>query len=74
MPQVIHSFRGDNRQPRLKIPKSERDILENAAGLCRAIEMATVGHHAELSTEAADLSTRLARLATIEEHDMTKPW
>lgn len=52
MPQVIHSFRGDNRQPRLKVPKAEREILENASGLCRAIEAATAGHHAELSAEA----------------------
>ena len=74
MPQVIHSFRGENRQPRLKVPKVERDILDNAAGLCKAIEQATAGHHVELSEEAGDLSTRLARLATIEEHDLTKPW
>ena len=74
MPQVIHSFRGENRQPRLKVPKTERDILENAAGLCRAIEQATAGHHVEMSAEAADLCKRLSRLAKIEEHDLTKPW
>ena len=74
MPQVIHSFRGDNRQPRLKIPKVERAILENASGLCRAIEAAVAGHHAELAEEARDLGTRLATLAAIEEHDLTKPF
>lgn len=74
MPQVIHSFKGENRQPRLKVCKAERFILENAGGLCRAIEAATIGHHAELAAEAGNLASRLERLATIEEHDLTKPW
>ena len=74
MPQVIHSFRGENRNPRMKVPKAERDILSNAAGLCRAISQATAGHHQEFSTEAAELSSRLFKLAEIEEHDLTKPW
>ena len=74
MPQVIHSFRGENRAPRLKLPKGERTILENAAGLCAAIEMSVKGHHAELATEAKTLATGLLRLAEIEELDLTKPF
>ena len=74
MPTVLHSFRGDNRQPRLKLPKVEREILLNAEGLCKAIADATAGHHAELSAEALDVHKRLARLAEIEELDLTKPW
>ena len=74
MPQVIHSFKGENRQPRLKVCKAERFILENASGLCRAIEAATVGYHAELSAEARNLASRLERLAEIEIMDLSKPW
>ena len=74
MPQVIHSFRGENRAPRLKLPKGERVILENAAGLCNAIGMATKGHHEELATEVQLLATGLLRLAQIEELDLTKPF
>ena len=74
MPQVIHSFRGSDRHPRLKVPKGERSILENAAGLCQAIQDATAGHHTELSAEAGDLAARLTRLAEIDEMDLTLPW
>ncbi len=74
MPQVIHSFRGDNRTPRLKLPKVERAILENAAGLCRAISMATAGHHAEMAAETAALADKLLRLSLVEDYDLTKPF
>lgn len=74
MPQVIHSFRGDNRQPRLKLPKGERAILENAAGLCRAIESACAGHNEEISVQAGKLAGKLMQFAEIEEMDLTKPW
>jgi len=74
MPQVIHSFRGDNRAPRLKLAKCERDILTNAAGLCRAIEAALAGHLAEVSQQVCQLATELERWGACEEMDLSKPF
>ena len=75
MPQVIHSFRGENRNPRLKIPKGERDLVETAAGWCMALSNAVEGYHAELAQEARQCHTRLMRLHEIEEpFDLTKPF
>ena len=74
MPTVFHNWQGDNRAPRLKMSKRERDILINAEGLCKAIANSTAGYHGELSAEALDVHKRLARLAEIEELDLTKPW
>ncbi len=74
MPQVIHSFRGPTKNPRLKIPKGERQILESAAGLCKALSDSTAAYHSELSQEAQGLCNRLKHLAGIEELDLTKPF
>ncbi len=73
MPQVIHSFRGDKRNPRLKICRGEQKILQQAAWLCGAIQDATVGHHAEIASKAGTLKSALLALASIDEHDLTKP-
>ena len=74
MPSVIHSYRGDNRAPRLKLPKGERDILANAAGLCRAIQASIAGHLIEVSANVGKLASELERWAAIEELDLTKPF
>jgi hypothetical protein len=75
MPHVIHSFRGTDRSPRLKIPKGERAILENAAGLCAAISNATAGHNPEFAEGAAQLAVKLQRYVEIVEPlDLTQPF
>jgi len=70
---VIHSYRGENRNPRLKLPKCERDILLNAGGLLKAIQGAVAGHQPAFADEAGKLSTRLLELGEIEEMDLSKP-
>ncbi len=74
MPQVIHSFRGKDNNPRLKLSKRERTFLADAAKLCTAIERATVGYNTELADGARKLAEGLSRLATIEEHELTQPF
>jgi len=74
MPQVIHSFRGENRAPRLKLPKGERAILANAGGLCRAIEAACEGHNKEIAHKAGQLAAELLQLAEIQEMDLSQPF
>jgi len=74
MPQVIHSYKGDNQNPRLKMGKAERELLLNAMGCCNRLESLTKGYCSELSDEAGECAKRLARLAEIEELDLTKPW
>ena len=74
MPQVIHSYRGENRNPRLKLPKGERSILANASGLCRAIEAACAGHNTEISAKAGKLANELSMWAELDEVDLSKPW
>jgi len=74
VPQVIHSYRGENRAPRLKLPKCERDILLNAAGLCRAIESAIAGHLAEVSQQVGTMAGELERWGATEEMDLSKPF
>jgi len=74
VPQVIHSYRGENRQPRLKLPRGERAILENAAGLCRAIEAACEGHNKEIAHNAGQLAAELMHFAKIEELDLSQPF
>ena len=74
MPTVIRNFRGEHREPRLRLPKSERVILENAGGLLQAIADSVAGYHAELNTEATALATAVLKLSELEEHDLTKPW
>jgi hypothetical protein len=54
--------------------KAERELLTNAMGCCRRLESLTMGYHAELSAEAGECAKRLEKLATIEEHDLTKPY
>ena len=73
MPQVLHSYRGENRHPRLKLPKSERAILMNAADLLRAIEQAVTGHQPALADDLHKTSDRLRELAKVEEMDLSKP-
>jgi len=74
MPNVTERFRGDNKNPRLRLLKSDREILANASGLLRSISNLTTGFHAELAKNAAELSTAVARLSEIEEMDLTNPW
>lgn len=74
MPQVVHSFRGENRNPRLKVAKVERQILDNASGLCKAIANLLAGHDKEFSHEMEQMSEQLLHYSKIEEHDLTKPF
>ena len=74
MPQVVHSFRGENRLPRLKVPKGERAILENAGGLCRAIANAVAGYNPELHDQTEKLADELLKLAQVEEMQLEKPF
>ena len=75
MPQIIHSFRGENRNPRLKIPKGERAILENAAGLCEAISNATVGHNAEVAAQAHQAHLQVMKFVEMKEaYDLSQPF
>jgi len=73
MPKVSQPWRGDDRSPRLQLLKVERDILENAGGLCEAIAKNVEGHHAEMAAECRELQQRLMRLA-VKETDLTKPF
>lgn len=73
MPQVIHNFLGDNQNPTLKLPKSERELLDKASWLCMAISMASDGHNQALSTDTRVLAADLLKLSVLEAHDLSKP-
>jgi len=73
MPQVIHSYRGANRSPRLKLFKGERTVLANAAMLLEATKAAVAGHQPAMADKLGDVANELAELAKCEEFDLSKP-
>ena len=73
MPKVNQPWRGENKNPTLQLLKVERDILENAAGLCEAMAKNVEGFNAEMAKECRDTAARLTRMA-VKDTDLTKPF